>query len=130
MIDAKTDLITTFLKCGSRDVDALIDIIDMGNELCDDNILANVIDEYGCEELYEFNTLIGSLMSAITYRLVREIEDGEMLEEILYNKWSGPYTNYMDSHFQIDCLDAWESGTDREQLLKNLEREILGMEKR
>ena len=127
MMDAKTDLLTTLLQCGIKDIDVLIDILDMGNELFDDNILADVIDEYGSESFCEFNKLMYHLMESITYNLVREMEDGEECERILSEKWDGPYTNYMDSYFQIDCLDAWKPGTDKDKLLKDLKKDIFAM---
>jgi len=134
MIDAKTDLLTTLLKCGTCDIDRLIYILNMGNELFDDNILADVIDEYGSGIFCNFNILMYYLMNEITCRLVSELDQDIKNEKdryiyIIDNYWEYPCTNYMDSHFQLDCLDEWVSGTDRNILLEKLKIELLEMKK-
>ena len=109
----------------------LIEIVDMGNELFDENILACVIDEYGSEVFSSYNDLMHQLMVNIVDHLVEELDQESEIEDfhrsILENKWAYPFVNYLDSHFQIDCLDEWNSGDDRDQLLIDLSREILKM---
>jgi hypothetical protein len=127
MMDGKTELLVVLLQCGYADIDTLIDVMNMGNELFDENLVYDVIDEYGSEAL-EFNSLLYHLMTDIVSRLVRELDD-DRLEVIIENNWSGIYTNFMDSHFNLECLDNWVPGTDRIKLLNALREEIFAMEK-
>jgi len=127
LMDGKTELLVVLLQCGYADIDTLIDVMNMGNELFDENLVYDVIDEYGSEAL-EFNSLLYHLMTDIVSRLVRELDD-DRLEVIMENNWSGIYTNFMDSHFQLECLDNWAPGTDRIKLLNALREEIFAMEK-
>lgn len=128
MMDAKTDLITTILQCGSLDVDRLIEILDMGNELFDDNILADVIDEYGSEPIKSFNSLMFYLMEAIVFKLSDDLDYKSLYEDHYYRKtleeyWGGPFVNYMDSHFNLISLDDWD-GKSKDELLERLKKEI------
>jgi hypothetical protein len=127
MMDGKTELLVVLLQCGYADIDTLIDVMNMGNELFDENLVYDVIDEYGSEAL-EFNSLLYHLMTDIVSRLVRELDD-DRLEVIIENNWSGIYTNFMDSHFNLECLDNWAPGIDRIKLLNALREEIFAMEK-
>lgn len=126
MMDAKTDLITTLLQCGSLDVDRLIEILDMGNELFGDNILADLIDEYGSESFSSFNYLMMRLMETIAYKLALELDEGGdgYYYSTLCNYWGGPFVNYMDSHFNLEPLDSWEHSITKEMLLVQLRNEI------
>lgn len=126
-MDGKTELLVVLLQCGYADIDTLIDVMDMGNELFDENLVYDVIDEYGSEAL-EFNSLLYHMMTDIVSRLVRELDDVR-LEVIIENNWSGIYTNFMDSHFNLECLDNWTPGADRVKLLNALREEIFAMEK-
>jgi len=127
MIDGKEELIIALLGCGYMDIDKLVCVMDMGNELFDENLVYDVIEDHGCDKIC-FNDIMYHLMDMITYRLINELEDGkEACEAILDSKWDGPYVNYMDSHFGIDCLDGWEPGMDKWDLLGNLQLEILKM---
>ncbi len=127
MIDGKEELIMALLGCGCRDIDKLIYVMDMGNELFDENLIYDVIEEFGCNKIC-FNDIMYYLMDMITYRLVNELEDGkEACEVILDDEWDGPFVNYMDSHFEIECLDEWGPGMDKSELLGNLQLEILKM---
>jgi len=47
----------------------------------------------------------------------------------LEKEWGDVYTNFLDSHFNIECLDDWKPGIDRMILLNTLREEILAMEK-
>lgn len=128
MMDAKTDLITTLLQCGSLDVDRLIDILDMGNELFDDNILADLIDEYGSESFSSFNYLMTRLMETIVFKLADDLDYKSLYEDHYYRKtleeyWGGPFVNYMDSHFNLEALDNWD-GKSKDELLAKLKKEI------
>jgi hypothetical protein len=135
-MDDKTELLTLLLKCGYADVDALVFMMDMGSELTGENLLSTVIDEYYGEELpADFNSLMHHLMTEIVLSLVGEIDaeienDKDRYTYILDEYWDGVYTNYMDSHFQINCLDAWRPGNDRDQLLCDLKRDIIELKTR
>lgn len=128
-MDSRDELLIILLKCGYADVDSLIAIMDMGNELFDENLLYDVIDEHGSEALCGFNDLMYYLMEEIVYRLVAELDEEIDIEEnryryILDEHWAYPYTNYMDSHFQLEALDGRSKGDDREKLLSNLKDEL------
>lgn len=135
-MDGKTELLILLLKCGYADIDALIFMMDMGSELSGENLLSTVIDEYYGDELpTDFNSLMHHLMTEIVLSLVSELDaeieiDADRYTYILDNHWDGVYTNYMDSHFQIDCLDAWRPGDDKDKLLIDLKQDILDMKKR
>lgn len=129
-MDAKTDLLTTLLKCGYLDIDALISVLDMGNELFDDNILAELIDEYGSEVFDDFNNLMYHLMDSIVLRLVAELDgnienDKDRYIYILDEHWEYPYVNYLDSSFQLESLDGWKSGDGKDKLLEDLKKELI-----
>lgn len=131
-MDSKDELLMILLKCGYADIDTLIGTIEMGEELFGENLLYDIIDEHGSEPLGGFNDLMYHLMETIVYRLVDEIDQDIENEEdyyrnILDNFWSYPYTNYMDSHFQLETLDGWSEGEDKDELLKNLKKELIEM---
>ena len=131
MVDSKDELLIVLLKCGYADVDTLIGVMEMGEELFDENLLYDVIDEHGSEALCNFNSLMYYLMEEIVYRLVAEIDEGgDVYREILDEYWTYPYTNYMDSHFQLESLDGWCKDEDRDQMLNNLRNELDEMKKR
>ena len=128
-MDSKDELLIILLKCGYADVDTLIGVMEMGDELFGENLLYDVIDEHGSEALCSFNGLMYYLMEEIVYRLVAELDEEIGVDEnryryILDEHWSYPYTNYMDSHFQLESLDGWSQNEDREKLLSNLKDEI------
>lgn len=128
-MDSKEELLIILLKCGYADIDTLIGVMEMGEELFDENLLYDVIDEHGSEALCEFNSLMGYLMEEIVYRLVAELDEEFGNEDdkyrcILDEFWSYPYTNYMDSHFQLESLDGWSQDENREKLLSNLKNEL------
>ena len=128
-MDSKDELLIILLKCGYADVDTLIGVMDMGEELFGENLLYDVIDEHGSEALCGFNDLMQYLMEEIVYRLVTELDEEIGVEEdryryILDEHWAYPYTNYMDSHFQLESLDGWSQDEDREKLLSNLKDEL------
>jgi len=133
-MDSKDELLIILLKCGYADVDSLIGIIEMGEELFDENLLYDIIDEYGRESLCEFNNIMGYLMEEIVYRLVTELDEeignGNWYQHVLDEHWAYPYTNYMDSHFQLESLDGWSKGESRGELLSNLKEELDTMEKK
>ncbi len=133
MVDSKDELLIVLLKCGYADVDTLIGVMEMGEELFDENLLYDVIDEHGSEALCNFNSLMYYLMEEIVYRLVAELDNesgGDEYWYILNEHWSYPYTNYMDSHFQLEALDGWSKDEDRDQMLNNLRNELDEMKKR
>jgi hypothetical protein len=134
-MDSKDELLIILLKCGYADVDTLIRVMEMGDELFGENLLYDVIDEHGSEALCGFNDLMQYLMEEFVYRLVAELdeeigaEDGKY-RNILDDHWAYPYTNYMDSHFNIECLDGWGKDESREKLLSDLKNELDGMKNR
>jgi hypothetical protein len=89
----------------------------------------DIIDESGNDGPLEFNNLLYHLMIDILGRLVGELDD-DRLDVILANEWNGIYMNFMDSHFNIECLDGWKPGTNKVQLLNALREEIFDMEKK
>ena len=128
-MDSKDELLIILLKCGYADIDTLIGVMEMGAELFDENLLYDVIDEHGSEALCSFNGLMYYLMERIVYRLIAELDEEFGNEEdkyrcILDEHWAYPYTNYMDSHFQLESLDGWSQDEDREKLLSNLKDEL------
>jgi len=128
-MDSKDELLIILLKCGYADIDTLIGVMEMGAELFDENLLYDVIDEHGSEALGSFNGLMYYLMERIVYRLIAELDEEFGNEEdkyrcILDEHWAYPYTNYMDSHFQLESLDGWSQDEDREKLLSNLKDEL------
>jgi hypothetical protein len=132
MVDSKDELLIILLKCGYADVDTLIGVMEMGDGLFGENLLYDVIDEHGSEALGSFNGVMYYLMEEIVYRLVAELDEEIGNEDdkyrcILDEYWSYPYTNYMDSHFQLESLDGWSEDEDREKLLSNLKYELDGM---
>jgi hypothetical protein len=135
MVDSKDELLIILLKCGYADVDTLISTMEMGEELFGENLLYDVIDEYGSAALCSFNDLMYYLMEEIVYRLVAELDeeidaDEDRYRYILDEHWAYPYTNYMDSHFQLESLDGWSKDEDREKLLSNLKDELDEMKNR
>lgn len=129
LVDAKDELLIILLKCGYMDVDVLISVMEMGDELFGENLLYDVVDEYGNEALCGFNALMYRLMEDIVYRLVEELDEDVNVENdkyrcILDEYWTHPYTNYMDSHFQLESLDGWSKDEDREKMLSNLKKEL------
>jgi hypothetical protein len=135
MVDSKDELLIILLKCGYADVDTLIGTMEMGEELFGENLLYDVIDEYGSAALCSFNDLMYYLMEEIVYRLVAELDeeidaDEDRYRYILDEHWAYPYTNYMDSHFQLESLDGWSKDEDREKLLSNLKDELDEMKNR
>ena len=133
-MDSKDELIMILLQCGYADVDVLIGMMEMGEELFDENLLYDVIDEHGSEALSGFNSIMYYLMEEIVYRLVAELDEDIDVEEnryryILDEHWSYPYTNFMDSHFQLESLDGWSKDEDRDEMLKNLRAELDEMAK-
>jgi hypothetical protein len=129
VMDSKDELIMILLQCGYADVDSLIGVMEMGEELFDENLLYDVIDEHGSEALCSFNGLMYYLMEEIVYRLVAELDeeienDDDRYRYILDEHWAYPYTNFMDSHFQLESLDGWSKDEDREKLLSNLKDEL------
>jgi len=134
VMDSKDELIMILLQCGYADVDVLIGMMEMGEELFDENLLYDVIDEHGSEALSGFNSIMYYLMEEIVYRLVAELDEDIDVEEnryryILDEHWSYPYTNFMDSHFQLESLDGWSKDEDRDEMLKNLRAELDEMAK-
>lgn len=133
-MDGKTELLVNLLQCGYADIDTLIDVMDMSNELFEENLLYDVIDEYG-RELLHFNDLMYHLMVEIVLSLVAELDE-EIDDEysryiyILDEHWAYPYVNFMDSHFQLECLDGWKSGMDKKKLLDDLREELCLMKTR
>jgi hypothetical protein len=131
MMDAKDDLLTTLLNCGTRDLDKLVEILDMGNELFDDNILADVIDEYGTyttSGCIKFNELMLRLMETIAFKLADDFDLKSLYEDHYYRKtleeyWGGPFTNYLDSHFNLNSLDEWD-GKSKDEMFEQLKKEI------
>ena len=135
IMDGKTELLTILLQCGYGDLDILVSIMDMGSELFDENILYDVIDEFGSGATGTFNDLMHYMMVEIVCRLVAELDDEVDCETdkyryILDKHWGYPYVNFMDSHFQIECLDYWKPGTDKQKLLDDLREELCLMKKR
>lgn len=131
VMDSKDELLIILLKCGYADVDTLIGVMEMGEELFDENLLYDVIDEHGSEALCSFNSVMYYLMENIVYRLVAEIDEGgDEYRCILDEHWAYPYTNYMDSHFQLESLDGWSKDENRDQMLNNLRNELDEMKKR
>jgi len=131
MVDSKDELLIVLLKCGYADIDTLIGVMEMGEELFDENLLYDVIDEHGSEALCNFNSLMYYLMEEIVYRLVAELDEGgDEYRCILDEHWAYPYTNYMDSHFQLESLDGWSKNEDRDQMLNNLRNELDEMKKK
>lgn len=133
VVETKDELLMILLQCGYADVDVLIGMIEMGEELFDENLLYDIIDEHGSEGIGGFNNIMYYLMEEIVYRLVAELDEDVDVERdkyrcILDDHWSYPYTNFMDSHFQLESLDGWSEGTDKDELLKNLKNELLEME--
>ena len=132
VMDSKDELLIVLLQCGYADVDTLIGVMEMGEELFDENLLYDVIDEHGSEALSSFNGLMYYLMEEIVYRLVAELDeeienDDDRYRYVLDEHWAYPYTNFMDSHFQLESLDGWSKDEDREKLLSNLKDELDGM---
>jgi hypothetical protein len=129
VMDSKDELIMILLQCGYADIDALIGTIEMGEELFDENLLYDIIDEHGSEAISGFNSIMYYLMEEIVYRLVAELDeeienDDDRYRYILDEHWAYPYTNFMDSHFQLESLDGWSKDEDREKLLSNLKDEL------
>ena len=129
VMDSKDELLIVLLQCGYADVDTLIGVMEMGEELFDENLLYDVIDEHGSEALSSFNGLMYYLMEEIVYRLVAELDeeienDDDRYRYVLDEHWAYPYTNFMDSHFQLESLDGWSKDEDREKLLSNLKDEL------
>jgi hypothetical protein len=135
-MDGKTELLINLLHCGYADIDALVFMMDMSSELTGENLLSTIIDEYyGDGVPSDFNSLMYHLMTEIVLSLISELDanienDANRYTYILDDFWDGVYTNYMDSHFQIDCLDAWRPGDDKDRLLDDLKRDIFDMRKR
>lgn len=130
MMDKRDELLSILLNCGYMDIDKLIDVMDMSEELIGENLLYDVIDEHGSEALGGgFNPLISYLMEEITLRLVSELDneienDKDRYIYVLDENWDGPYANCLDSHFQLESLDGWSSGDDRDELLKKLKLDL------
>jgi hypothetical protein len=133
MIDVKDELLIALLDCGYMDIKTMTDIMDMGNELFDNNIISDVITDHSGDNI-SFNSILGDAMVEITYRLADELDvndtDNIDYRGILDEYWACPYTNYMDSHFQIECLDGWGPGFSKESLLNNLSSELLNLKNR
>jgi len=133
VVESKDELLIVLLQCGYADIDSLISIMEMGEDLFGENLLYDIIDEHGSEAIGSFNSIMYYLMEEIVYRLVAELDEDVDVEEnryryILDEHWSYPYTNFMDSHFQLESLDGWSEGTDKDELLENLKKELLEME--
>ena len=130
-IDDKTQLLTDLLNCGYMDLPRLFDVIKMGQELCDEDYVQDIVEasDTHCGKV-DYNYLMCELMNMITYDLVNEIDDLDEVNDtyyycdILETFWGGPYTNYADSWFQIECLDNWRSGNDKDKLLRDLMGEL------
>lgn len=134
-MDSRDELLIILLKCGYMDVDKLISVMEMGEELFGENLLYDVIDEYGSEALCGFDALIYRLMEEIVYRLVAELDEDVNVEDdryryILDEYWAYPYANFMDSHFQLESLDGWSKDENREKMLSNLKKELDEMKER
>jgi len=135
MVESKDELIMILLQCGYADIDSLVAMMEMGEDLFGENLLYDIIDEHGSEAMSGFNSIMYYLMEEIVYRLVAELDEDVDVEEnryryILDEHWSYPYTNFMDSHFQLESLDGWSEGTDKDELLEDLKNELLEMEGR
>jgi|WetSurSiteA1Bulk_404760.scaffolds.fasta_scaffold66453_3 hypothetical protein len=135
VVESKDELLIVLLQCGYADIDSLISIMEMGEDLFGENLLYDIIDEHGSEAIGSFNSIMYYLMEEIVYRLVAELDEDVDVEEnryryILDEHWSYPYTNFMDSHFQLESLDGWSEGTDKDGLLENLKKELLEMKGR
>jgi hypothetical protein len=134
MVESKDELLIVLLQCGYADIDSLIAVMEMGEDLFGENLLYDIIDEHGSEAISGFNNIMYYLMEEIVYRLVAELDEDVDGEEnryryILDEHWSYPYTNFMDSHFQLESLDGWADGTDKDELLENLKNELLEMKR-
>jgi hypothetical protein len=135
VVESKDELLIVLLQCGYADIDSLIAVMEMGEDLFGENLLYDIIDEHGNEAISGFNSIMYYLMEEIVYRLVAELDEDVDVEEnryryILDEHWSYPYTNFMDSHFQLESLDGWSEGTNKDELLENLKKELLAMEVR
>jgi len=129
MVESKDELLIVLLQCGYADVDSLIAVMEMGEDLFGENLLYDIIDEHGSEAISGFNSIMYYLMEEIVYRLVAELDEEFGNEDdkyrcILDEHWAYPYTNYMDSHFQLESLDGWSKDENREKLLSNLKDEL------
>jgi len=135
VMDSKDELLRILLKCGYADIDTMIGVMEMGEELFGENLLYDVIDEHGSEALCSFNSLMYYIMEEIVYRLVAELDeeigvDSDRYRYILDEYWAYPYTNYMDSHFQLESLDGRREDETREKVLNNLKNELDEMKNR
>ena len=133
--DSCKHLLRVILGCGTLDIPTLIHVVQMDNELFNGDCLYDVFDEMnpcrmvtdskstGCD----FNNLLGSLMHAIVYNLASELDKGAeepKYGDIMSDHWNGGFTNYMDSHFEIECLDDWCTGESKKDLLVKLKAEL------
>jgi hypothetical protein len=126
-------LLRTILGCGDMDLPTLIYVIDMDNELFSGDCLDEAFCELGScsggrdKPGVDFNRLLGNLMYGIVYDLASELDEGAdepKYGDIMSEHWNGGFTNYMDSHFGIECLDDWCSGESKKDLLVKLKAEF------
>lgn len=135
MVESKDELLMVLLQCGYADIDSLIAVMEMGEDLFGENLLYDIIDEHGSEAISGFNGIMYYLMEEIVYRLVAELDEDIDIEEnryryILDEHWAYPYTNFMDSHFQLESLDGRREDENHEQVLSNLKAELDEMKNR
>ena len=122
------ELLMSILKCGYRDLEKLNVVLGIADEL--DLNIDNIM-KY-TEEINEgkinFNALMYSAMqliiNEIADRISEEYEDGEIANKLRDN--FNPYVNYMDSWFNIEALDSWDSEDDISKNIKRVYEEVKG----
>ena len=115
-------LLTELLECGYSDLKVIVDLMDMMENLrvrADMTDVFNTAKDVSGRGGVDFNALVYALMSTIFYDLISDLPDD--VKKRLKNKFD-PFINYLDSYFNIECLDYYD-GESREEILDCLKRE-------
>lgn len=130
-IDEKTKLLTDILNCGYGDLPRLFTIIRMGEDVCEESYIGDIVENSdACCCKITYNYIMDELMHCIVFDLARELDQitGEdanyHYRDIIETCWGGPFLNYADSWFQFDSLDAWGPGDSKDKILVEFKNEL------